>query len=209
VPVHFYHKLGVLFTTMRCLLIAIILYTVSPGKLLGQEYRIFIDPKSNVSVFGSTNVSRFTFEYTEPITINKPVLVKKNDGGLKLQGGLIDLKVRAFDSGYGMMNGDFRKMLKEEINPFIQVVLVSLFPKWLPDGNWLEGTVEILVEMNNIKKKYTILCKIDNPGSLLIYGREKMRLTDFELVPPVRMMGMVKVNEYVDFDLSLRFSTDH
>jgi hypothetical protein len=193
---------------MRGLTIAFILYLLSTCALTAQEYRIFIDPKSKVSVFGSTNVNHFTFKYTEAITIEKAVRVKVLDGTLKLDGGLIDLKVRSFDSGNGMMNSDFRKMMKDEINPFIQVELISLIPTWLPDGNWVEGKVEILVEMNSISKKYTISCKIDNPGSLLIYGREKMRLTDFDLEPPVRMMGMVKVNEYVDFDLSLRFTTD-
>jgi hypothetical protein len=194
---------------MRGFTIALILYVLSTCTAWTQEYRIFIDPKSQVSVFGSTNVSRFTFNYTEAITIDKPVRVKVSEGRLKLHGGFIDLKVRAFDSGNGMMNSDFRKMMKDEINPFIQVELVSLIPSWLPDGNWVEGKVEILVEMNSISKKYTVNCKIDNAGSLLIYGREKMRLSDFDLVPPVRMMGMVKVNEYVDFDLSLRFTTDH
>jgi hypothetical protein len=173
-----------------------------------QDYRIFIDPKSQVSVFGSTNVNRFTFKYTEAITINKPVQVKVNNGTLKLSGGLIDLKVRAFDSGNGMMNSDFRKMMKEEENPFIQVELITLTPNWMSDGNWRDGKVEILIEMNQIKKKYNINCKIDSPGSLLIFGREKINLTDFELEPPIRMMGMVKVNEWVDFDLALRFTTD-
>jgi hypothetical protein len=193
---------------MRRFSFVLILFVLSTCEAWAQEYRIFIDPKSQVSVFGSTNVNRFTFKYTEAITIDKAVRVKVNEGTLKLHGGLIDLKVRAFDSGNGMMNSDFRKMMKEEINPFIQVELISLIPNWMPDGNWVEGKVEIIVEMNSISKKYTINCKIDNPGSLLIYGREKIRLTDFDLVPPVRMMGMVKVNEYVDFDLSLRFTTD-
>ena len=193
---------------MRDLIFYIFLNLLVFYRVEAQEYKIFIDPKSQVFVYGSTNVNRFTFKYTEVITIDKPVRVKLDNGSLKLNGGLIDLKVRAFDSGNGIMNSDFRNMMKADINPFIQVELISLVPNWLPDGNWQVGKVEILVEMNSISKKYTINCKIDNPGSLLIYGREKIRLTDFELVPPVRMMGMVKVNEYVDFDLSLRFTTD-
>lgn len=193
---------------MQGLTILVILCVLSPCKALAQEFRIFIDPKSEVTVYGSTNVNRFTFKYTESITIDKAVRVKMSDGVLKLHGGFIDLKVRSFDSGNGIMNSDFRKMMKDEINPFIQVELVSVIPNWLADGNWEEGKVEIVVEMNRISKKYTINCKIDSPGSLLIFGREKIKLTDFELEPPVRMMGMVKVNEYVDFDLSLRFTTD-
>jgi hypothetical protein len=193
---------------MRVVTAWVILYLLGTCAASAQEYRIFIDPKSKVSVFGSTNVNNFIFKYTEAITIDKAVRVKLSDGTLKLHGGLIDLKVRSFDSGNGMMNSDFRKMMKDDINPFIQVELISLMPNWMPDGNWIDGKVEILVEMNKISKKYSINCKIDSAGSVLIYGREKIRLTDFELEPPVRMMGMVKVNEYVDFDLSLRFTTD-
>jgi len=173
-----------------------------------QEYRIFIDPQSKVKVYGSTNVNHFTFDYTENISIDKPVKVKMQDGILRINGGYIDLKVQAFDSGNPIMNKDFRKMMNDEENPFIQVELTSVQPTWEDGDVWKEGKVDIVIEMNSIKKKYTIQCKIDKPGSLLIYGREKIKLTDFELEPPVRMMGMVKVNEYVDFDLALRFATD-
>jgi hypothetical protein len=106
------------------------------------------------------------------------------------------------------MNKDFRKMLLEEENPFIQVELTSLMPSWLPENVWLEGKAEIAVNINQIIRKYTVKCKVENPGSLLIYGRQKVLLTDFGLTPPVRMMGMVKVNEWVDLDFALRFATD-
>lgn len=174
----------------------------------GQEYRIFIHPSSKVAVFGSTNVNNFKFEYLEEISIDKPVQVKQNSGILRLSGGMINLKVQAFDSGNGLMNKDFRKMLLEDENPFIQVELTALMPDWKPNNVWREGKVEIMVNINQIIKKYIVNCKVENPGSLLIFGRQKILLSDFELTPPVRMMGMVKVNDWVDLDFALRFATD-
>lgn len=190
-----------------CVILFLILIGVSV-RTQGQEYRIFIHPTSKVTVYGSTNVNNFKFDYTEEITLDKPVQVKQQGGALRLSGGYIDLKVRAFDSGNGIMNKDFRKMLLEEENPFIQVELTSLMPSWLPENVWLEGKAEIAVNINQIIRKYTVKCKVENPGSLLIYGRQKVLLTDFGLTPPVRMMGMVKVNEWVDLDFALRFATD-
>jgi len=174
----------------------------------GQEYRIFIHPSSKVAVFGSTNVNNFKFEYTEEISIDKPVRVRQNSGTLRLSGGMINLKVMAFDSGNGIMNKDFRKMLLEEDNPFIQVELTALMPAWQPNDVWREGKAEIMVNINQIIKKYIVNCTVENPGSLLIFGRQKILLSDFGLTPPVRMMGMVKVNDWVDLDFSLRFATD-
>lgn len=173
-----------------------------------QEYQIFIHPSSDVTVYGSTNVNNFKFRYTENITIDKPVRVKHSQGTLRLSGGIIDLKVKAFDSGNGMMNKDFRKMLQEEDNPFIQVELAALIPQWLPNSAWREGKAEINVTINQVTKKYVVRCKVENPESLLIFGKQKISLTDYGLTPPVRMMGMVKVSEWVDLDFSLRFATD-
>ncbi|MBL7857450.1 MAG: hypothetical protein JNM57_07155 [Cyclobacteriaceae bacterium] len=188
-------------------LIGFILVFVRMG--IGQEsYRIFIDPSSRITVDGSTNVNRFTFRYTEQITIDKPVKVDRIDRKLKLKGGVIDLKVSAFDSGNGLMNKDFRKMLKEEENPFIQVELASINPTWKTSELWLDGKVEILITLNSIARKYVVPCKIENPGSLLIYGKQTLQLADFNLEAPTRMMGMVKVNEQVEFDFALRFATD-
>jgi hypothetical protein len=175
---------------------------------MAQEYRIYFNPSSRVVVHGSTNVNKFVFKYTEVISIDKPVRVNRMDGVLKLSDCVLDLKVGAFDSGNGLMNKDFRKMMKEEENPFITVELTSLKPLWKEDGSWKDGKVEIEVEINGITKKYTVLCKVENPGSLLIYGHQQILLTDFELVPPVRMMGMIKVSELVELDMALRFATD-
>jgi len=177
-------------------------------QVAGQEYHIYINPNSKVVVFGSTNVNQFSFKYTEIISIEKPVHMNLLKGILKLSDCNIDLKVKAFDSGNGLMNKDFRTMMKEEKNPFITVELLSITPVWKEDGSWKDGKVDIEVEINEIKKRYTVKCTVENPGSLLIHGQQKMLLTDFNLVPPSRMMGMVKVSELVELNLALRFATD-
>ncbi len=173
-----------------------------------QDYRIYIHPSSRVTVWGSTNVNSFKFQYTENISIDKPVRVQNKAGSLKLSGGVIDFKVRAFDSGNSIMNKDFRKMLQEEDNPFITVELSSISPNWLPNEAWREGKAEIQVTINKIVKTFTVSCTVENPESLLIYGTQRVSLLEYNLIPPVRMMGMVKVNEWVEFDFALRFATD-
>ena len=67
---------------------------------------VFIHPTSNVTVYGSTNINTFKFVYTEEIA-NRPVRVF-SPKLLRLSGGIINLKIRAFDSGNGMMNKDFK-----------------------------------------------------------------------------------------------------
>ena len=39
-------------------------------------------------------------------------------------------------------------------------------------------------------------------------GIVSIKFSDFNLVPPTRMMGMVKVSEVVELNLALRFATD-
>ncbi|QOI98159.1 MAG: hypothetical protein HRU69_11990 [Flammeovirgaceae bacterium] len=173
-----------------------------------QQYRIFINPSSRVTVYGSTNVNQFKFRYTENISIDRPVKVDSENKILKLSGCQIDLKIHAFDSGNPIMNKDFRKMLNEDESPFIRVNLLSLAPEWERGGSWRKGKVEVLVEINTIAKKFVFDCTLENPGSLYIFGRQRISLTEFELTPPTRMMGMVRVSEWVDLDLELRFGTD-
>ncbi|MBX2963112.1 MAG: hypothetical protein KF687_11420 [Cyclobacteriaceae bacterium] len=190
-------------------IVLILVLSICSGlsKVHAQEYRIFIHPTSNVTVYGSTNINTFKFVYTEEIAMNRPVRVVQSEGVLRLSGGIINLKIRAFDSGNGMMNKDFRSMLKEEDDPFINVELKALKPDWKNEA-WREGKADIIIKMNQVEKTYTVNCKVQNPGSLLIYGRQRVQLIDFGLTPPVRMMGMVKVSEWVDLDFSLRFATD-
>jgi hypothetical protein len=175
----------------------------------GQSYRIFIHPSSLVTVFGSTNVNQFRFKYTEQLEIKKAVNVSRENRELRLKGGDIPLKIKAFDSGNSIMNSDFRKMMKEDENPYIQVELAALIPEWDERGSWTKGKAEVMVEMNQVVKKFVFDCLIEDPGSLLIQGKQKILLQDFGLEPPTRLMGMIKVNEWVDLDFKLRFATDH
>lgn len=179
-----------------------------PGQAVAQSYRIFIHPSSLVTVFGSTNVNQFRFKYTEQLEIKKPVDVLRSNRELRLKGGDIPLKIKAFDSGNSIMNSDFRKMMKEEENPYIQVELAALIPEWDEHGSWTKGKAEVMVEMNQVLKKFVFDCLIEDPGSLLIQGKQKILLQDFGLEPPTRLMGMIKVNEWVDLDFKLRFATD-
>jgi hypothetical protein len=177
-------------------------------RVTAQQYRITINPSSRITVFGATNVNQFKFRYTEAISINRPVNVIRQQNTLNLSNCTIDLKIHAFDSGNPIMNNDFRKMLNEKKNPFISVSLLTLSPRWQANGSWQTGTVDVLITINNLGKKITFNCKLENPESLFIYGRERISLTEFDLTPPTRMMGMVRVSEWVDIDLALRFGTD-
>ena len=173
-----------------------------------QEYRIYIDSSSSILVHGSTNANKFTFKYTEEISLNNAVRVVRKDRKLILSGGVIKLKVKSFDSGNNLMNSDFRKMLKEPQNPFIQVELATIIPVWKTGEVWFDGDVEIVITLNNISRKFQVKGKVENPGSILIYGKQSLSLTDFKLEAPTRMMGMVKVRDVVEFDFALRFDTD-
>lgn len=173
-----------------------------------QDYRIYIDESSTILVNGSTNANKFTFKYTEEISLNNAVHVVRKDRKLNLSGGVIKLKVKSFDSGNHLMNGDFRKMLKEPENPFIQVELATIIPVWKPGDVWFDGDVEIVITLNNISKKFQVKGKVENPGSILIYGKQTLLLTDFKLEAPTRVMGLVRVRDVVEFDFALRFDTD-
>jgi hypothetical protein len=189
-------------------LVCIGVLSIASIQATAQQYRIFINPASRITIHGSTNVNQFTFRYTERISIDQPVNVSRHQHALKLSDCNIDLKIHAFDSGNPVMNKDFRKMLNEEQNPFIRVSLLTLSPRWEINGSWRTGTVEVLVCINSIPKKINFNCTLENLGSLFIYGRERISLTEFDLTPPTRMMGMVRVSEWVDIDLALRFGTD-
>lgn len=60
-------------TKISCLLAAGLIATSG----YTQQYRIFINPASRVTVYGATNVNQFRFRYTEVISIDKPINVKR------------------------------------------------------------------------------------------------------------------------------------
>ena len=143
-----------------------------------------------VIIDGSTNVNRFQF-------VNSKF---KNDNGAYFfsEKNLpnIILKVSDFYCANKMMTQDFQKILNSEKYPEMTIRFISL----KKDQNILFALVE--VKMMNKSRRYNVQFEMENNN---LKGRKNVKFSDFNIIPPKKMGGMIVVRD--DLNLTFSFAT--
>ena len=140
-----------------------------------------------VKINGNTNVSSFQ------CTNNK----FKNDGAYSFTEKSLPniiLKVTDFDCGNKMMTKDFQKILNAEKYPEMTIKFIK-FTK--TQQNFI-AVVE--VKMMNQSRRYNVEFELENNKMI---GRKNVKFSDFNIIPPKKMGGMIVVKDDLDLTFSL------
>ncbi|MCG2793465.1 MAG: hypothetical protein L6262_07975 [Weeksellaceae bacterium] len=108
----------------------------------------------------------------------------------------IILKVTDFDCGNRMMTKDFQKILNAEQYPDLTIKFINFIKT---ETNFI-AIVE--VKMMNKSKRYNIEFILQNNK---LIGRKNVKFSDFNIIPPKKMGGMIVVKD--DLDLTFCLST--
>lgn len=141
-----------------------------------------------VKINGNTNVSSFQFINT----------TFKNDRGSysfseKNLPNII-LKVSDFDCRNKMMVKDFQKILNSEKYPEMTIRFISLIK------NQKNLIAFIEVKMMNQSKRYHVEFNIQNNK---LIGHKNVKFSEFNIIPPKKMGGVIVVKDDLDLIFSL------
>ena len=165
-----------------------------------------ISESSSLSVNGTTNINKFTcdipaYDQTDTITLsrrNKEIILS----------GDIGLKVQSFDCHNSVMTHDLRKTLKEKEFPRLHIRFLSLsdFPELTAKPAMITGFVDI--ELAGATKHFQVnyQVSIDAQKNIHLLGARDVNFSDFNLIPPRKLGGMIKTNDKlsVAFHLKMR-----
>jgi hypothetical protein len=161
--------------------IILLLSLLISGMLLSQENSVVINGWTNINTFKCTNDNFGDSNSIYSFSGNRlPNLV---------------LKVDDFDCRNRMMTSDFRKTLNSQSYPNLSIKFLE-FSK-LP-GNRFAAIVE--VKMMTITRKYNIEFS-EYKNSLV--GNKRLKFSDFNIVPPKKMGGVIYVKDELDLQFSI------
>lgn len=154
-----------------------------------------------VKVNGSTNVNTFTC--TVPVYQNNDTLtclIKSNNKAGVIMNGRMALPVLNFNCVNTMMTRDLRKTLKEKefANFYIYFLSMERYPALKSTPEHITGIVNI--ELAGVKKQLEINYSIsmDNDGIVHLAGTQSIHFSDFNLVAPRKLGGMIRANDQLD-----------
>lgn len=143
---------------------------------------------------GESNINKFSFSYMTP------ALIRGDDTSKGAEYERIDFKipVHQFKPGNPRMYDDFLTLLKAKEYPYIMISLLT--------GNLtgerksgISRNERIAVTIAGVTREYTVDCALVHCNEdLVLNGMQTVRLTDFGLIPPVRLSGIVKVENEIN-----------
>lgn len=153
-----------------------------------------IKGSSNVNTFGCSSSGSFSSE-----TIHGRVLENQS---VELKGA-ITISVNSFDCNNRMLTNDLRKTLKSSEFPNMRIHFINLerVPLTHDDYDYVGG--DVYIELAGEKKRFYLRYALTRTADgLTLSGSRAFSFSDFNLSPPQKVGGMIKVND--DFDVSFK-----
>lgn len=186
----------------------LILLLVTIHFTLPAQHRVAVEISENseLSILGSTNV--IPFRLTQKITTftgkNKIFTVNMLGNKVRLTENNISIPICNFESDNKMALRDFKKLIQEEHFPFIQLTVNQIEANSLKENSkQIAATATIQLTITGKTKNYLLTFETQNKDNHLhLKGKKRISIRDFGLEPPVTMMGLIKVSEWIDIQFS-------
>ena len=160
--------------------------------------------QSYISIQGSSNINEFEL-------INPHPAINKNNSGIDKNSRYrnIRISVNEFTSTNDRMVHDFRKMVHESKYPFIKI---SIERRDLADFEETNGLTNfsIIITIAGKSQEYTVPCEVFSTlnSGYMLSGNFSVKLTDFSIEPPEKLLGLIKVNNEVCINFLFNFDSE-
>lgn len=167
-----------------------------------QEVRWKVLPNSSINIKGSSNVNTFGCKAGGAISADMLHATMAKDKKSVTMKGAVSININQFDCKNRMLTNDLRKTLQADKYPEMKIHFLSLerMPLASEGEDFLSG--HVLIELAGQKKKFHLRYAFQRTqaGTTTLSGSRTFSFSDFDLTPPKKVGGLVKVND--DFDVS-------
>ncbi len=189
---------------MKTLTVLFSLFLIMPA-LAQSDFSI--DPSSTMTITGTSSMHDWDEAVTE---INGALSASVSGTELtNISSFSLTVPVESIESGKSIMDNKTYDALKYEEHPTIEFQLVELSSIQKVGKNYMvKGKGELTIA--GVTKKVEVMAAwgFNDAGQLLCRGGYTIDMTDYNMEPPVAMMGAMKVGEKVNVKYDLIFSAE-
>lgn len=182
----------------RCLFFVFLYYLTTTAVCAQTEVKARILAGSSMKINGTSNVNTFECGLANELE-SKEIQLQYTEkrGFYVLRGASFFVQVTNFDCGNKIMTTDMHNALREKEYPKMYFELLTIDVQ--------KSTIEILITIAGRTNKYQLQYqqKKNNPDDINVGIHTDFTMSEFGIVPPKVMFGMIKVNDQVSIDLTL------
>jgi len=161
-----------------------------------------------LSIEGSTNINDFIFFWENSFVNQKnPSILSKICENNNSENLNFNIPLQSFEGGNQAMRNDFLQLVKASEYPLVAVGLEKIKPECEDSSKQI---IDLSVTLAGVKKTvqadYT--SSTDSENRLILSGSTSFLLTDFQLEPPEKAMGLIRVKNqvFIKFDIVIQNS---
>ena len=210
-PDCFYHHFPDMIRKKIILLFLILSYHFASSQ---NTITVDIQNESYLTLVGSTNIASFLLIQKGDKIANKKIVipVSLNKGQINFGQNQLALSVINFSSDNPIAYHDFMQLLKVKQYPqlFVQLQNMSMLSNTNKAATTMNGKAEIAITITGVTKNYQIPFTTSRVGDMVtVEGAHKFSIRDFGLVPPTKLMGLVRTSEIVDIKFHFIFKMNN
>ncbi len=166
--------------------------------------KVRVASESEVLISGTTNVNEFTCKYNlQELEMPIRLIYDERSEQILFKNAELTLINDCFDCGGKAINKDFQELLKTEKHPQVGLKLLYVEP---PSPNQSKVDVGVEIKIAGVSRKYQTVLYCEQTKDICVNGTLELKLSDFELEPPKKMLGMIKVDDAIKVHLTLQLS---
>ena len=175
------------------------------------EHRLIVQPSSCLYIEGTTNIN--TYECAIKRYAGNDTLVL-HEGGRNIRPvfvkGAVALDASSCDCGIPLMTSDFRKAINSKEHPSIIIDFISFerMPVYASRPDQFKGILKI--SLAGVTKVFEVNCSINatQAGIIHLDGSRVFNFSDFNITPPTRMLGAIRVDQALTVTFHLQLKLD-
>jgi hypothetical protein len=151
----------------------------------------------NVVIYGESNISDFQLKYEDSGSGNLESTHKHKVFENEEIQNLFEFEIDNFKTANRRISHDFKQMLQSDSNPTIRIQFDENFCQSKNKND--EQLFDVLIKIGGVERQVKVECiaQGNSEKTQLFLGKSVILLSDFGLVPPRHIFGLIKVEESI------------
>jgi hypothetical protein len=161
---------------------------------------------SSLNIEGRSNVSPFSCEVTKYLEADTLQYIKnETTRQFVFNNSRLTINIHDFDCHQRMITNDFRKTLKADQNRFLKIQFISLDAFDVHNPQIVRGKVEIQLAGQIKCTTIDFRTSPTNTGLIQMNGTKTLLFSEFNLTPPKKLAGFIRIKEEITVHFQLFF----
>ncbi len=167
-----------------------------------------VEQQSVLTIYGKTNINEFSCKLPGKDETDTLLISSFTEKELIFEKGRVKVDPTIFNCGNEFIKRDFLETVKAKEFPYIYINFLDIHFEQSPYSKVSKAHGNVGIYICGIKKTYNINFDVNSlpNNKIQLNGQKELKLSEFNIKTPSRMMGLIKVSDDIEIEFQLMLS---